>query len=298
VDQELLEALPDSVFILDREWRHTLVNEAAIAFARKSKQELLGRRLGDVFPGVESTGFYAAIETVMHGGSPQVFVDELRFEDGRRGWYELRILPVPEGVLCISRDVTLRIDAERALRASEEKLLGILDNMHDVVWSMSWPDLHLLYMTPSAEALYGRPVDAFVRDPFLWKNVTHPEDRESIDVALDSLREKGVAERKCRIVRPDGHEVWILDKSHLVRNERGEPVRVDGVASDISEVQILEGLLPICSHCKKIRDDDGYWHEVDHYITTNADVWFSHGLCQDCLEKLYPAFARDDDAKR
>lgn len=295
---ELLEALPDSVFILDREWRHVLVNEAASAFTRKNREELLGRRLGDVFPGVESTGFYAAIETVMQGGAPQVFVDEFRFEDGRRGWYELRILPVPEGVLCISRDVTLRVDAERALRASEEKLSGILDHMHDVVWSMSWPDLRLLYMTPSAEALYGRPVEAFMRDPSLWENVTHPEDRESIDAVLDSLREKGVAERKCRIVRPDGHEVWILDKSHLVRDERGEPIRVDGVASDISEVQILKGLLPICSYCKKIRDDDGYWHEVDQYITTNADVWFSHGLCNGCLERLYSAFAGDEGAER
>jgi DNA-binding NarL/FixJ family response regulator len=56
----------------------------------------------------------------------------------------------------------------------------------------------------------------------------------------------------------------------------------------LAEVKQLNGLLPICSHCKKIRDDKGYWHQVERYITAHTQATFSHGLCEDCLHTHYP----------
>ncbi len=53
------------------------------------------------------------------------------------------------------------------------------------------------------------------------------------------------------------------------------------------EVKILRGLLPICSSCKKIRDDKGYWNQIESFIQTHAHVTFSHGICPECLRKLY-----------
>ena len=53
----------------------------------------------------------------------------------------------------------------------------------------------------------------------------------------------------------------------------------------------LTGLLPICSGCKKIRDDDGYWNKVEAYISAHTDVRFSHGICPDCVRKHYPDLA-------
>lgn len=58
----------------------------------------------------------------------------------------------------------------------------------------------------------------------------------------------------------------------------------------LEHVQTLKGLIPICSHCKKIRDDRGYWHEVEVYVRDHSSAEFSHGLCGDCLEKLYPEY--------
>lgn len=57
------------------------------------------------------------------------------------------------------------------------------------------------------------------------------------------------------------------------------------------EVKRLSGLLPICSSCKKIRDDDGYWQEIESYLHTHSDTQFSHGICPECAKKLYPEFA-------
>lgn len=62
----------------------------------------------------------------------------------------------------------------------------------------------------------------------------------------------------------------------------------------LGNVKILQGLLPICSFCKKIRDDEGYWNQIESYISKNTDAEFSHGLCPACAEKHYPEFFRKD----
>ena len=59
----------------------------------------------------------------------------------------------------------------------------------------------------------------------------------------------------------------------------------------LSNIRQLKGLLPICSSCKKIRDDQGYWQRVDKYLTEHSGAEFSHSICPDCLKKLYPEHA-------
>jgi len=57
----------------------------------------------------------------------------------------------------------------------------------------------------------------------------------------------------------------------------------------LKEVKVLRGFFPICVHCKKIRDDQGYWHTIEAYIKTHSEADFSHGLCPGCLDKHFPA---------
>jgi hypothetical protein len=64
----------------------------------------------------------------------------------------------------------------------------------------------------------------------------------------------------------------------------------------LAEVKTLSGLLPICANCKKIRDDRGYWTQVESYIGRRAAVSFSHGICPDCLHDLYPEFVSEPGA--
>jgi hypothetical protein len=60
-----------------------------------------------------------------------------------------------------------------------------------------------------------------------------------------------------------------------------------------AEVNKLRDLLPICANCKKIRDSKGYWHQVEKYIADHTDATFSHGICQKCMEKLYPEYLKN-----
>ena len=61
----------------------------------------------------------------------------------------------------------------------------------------------------------------------------------------------------------------------------------------LAEVKQLSGLLPICASCKRVRDDTGYWNQIDVYIRSHADVQFSHGICPECMARLYPDVEAD-----
>ncbi len=58
----------------------------------------------------------------------------------------------------------------------------------------------------------------------------------------------------------------------------------------LSEIKKLRGILPICTNCKKIRDDKGYWNQIESYISAHSQAEFSHSICPDCAKKLYPEF--------
>jgi len=65
-------------------------------------------------------------------------------------------------------------------------------------------------------------------------------------------------------------------------------VREEELSETRSELKVLGGLLPICMSCKKIRDDQGYWTQLESYIHQHSEAKFSHGICPDCIEKLHP----------
>jgi PAS domain S-box-containing protein len=62
----------------------------------------------------------------------------------------------------------------------------------------------------------------------------------------------------------------------------------------IEEIKTLKGILPICASCKKIRNDKGYWEQIEAYISDHSDAEFSHSICPDCIKKLYPDFKMPD----
>lgn len=73
--------------------------------------------------------------------------------------------------------------------------------------------------------------------------------------------------------------------------------RVRELEEALSRVRVLQGLLPICSYCKKIRDDSNYWQRVEEYITQHTDAVFSHGICPDCYKQIAaPRLSKDDPA--
>ncbi|CCK79174.1 response regulator [Desulfobacula toluolica] len=77
-----------------------------------------------------------------------------------------------------------------------------------------------------------------------------------------------------------------LKKDLKNRNNHLEQINTK-LQSALDEIKTLKGILPICASCKKIRDDSGYWNQIEEYIQNHSEAEFSHGLCPECSEKLY-----------
>ena len=91
--------------------------------------------------------------------------------------------------------------------------------------------------------------------------------------------------------------IWLIGilailtcSARMQKKDNERSMIIAKLQKSLSEVKRLSGLLPICCSCKNIRDDKGYWNEVEKYMGEHADVQFTHGICPECARKLYPEF--------
>lgn len=89
------------------------------------------------------------------------------------------------------------------------------------------------------------------------------------------------------------HEEISRLMNELIATKRDLQRKTTELEDALSKVKLLSGYLPICASCKKIRDDKGYWQEVESYIDKHSEAKFSHGICPDCIQKLYPEIPGD-----
>lgn len=85
--------------------------------------------------------------------------------------------------------------------------------------------------------------------------------------------------------------IALLNSQNMDKRDQAEKNNerlIEELKESLANVKKLSGLLPICAHCKKIRDDKGYWKQIELYIHEHSEAKFSHGICQDCLKKHYP----------
>ena len=122
-----LESMMEGCQIIGYDWRYIYINTSAEKQNRRPTKELLGKIYMDMWPGVESTAVYVGLRQCMDKRIPQHLVTEFIFPDGSRGWFELSIEPVPDGIFILSSDITERKRAEQALLEREMKLAILLD---------------------------------------------------------------------------------------------------------------------------------------------------------------------------
>jgi PAS domain S-box-containing protein len=166
--------------------------------------------------------------------------------------------------------------------------------------------------SPQCQEVTGYAWRDYVNDKFLWLRMIFPEDRNSVLSQINDVSAgKTPPPLEHRIIHKDGSTRWIRNTMVPLYDDSGHMVSYYGVIEDITErkraeqdretlitelkqalakIKALSGLLPICSSCKKIRDDKGYWEQIEVYIRDHSDAEFSHSLCPECLKELYPDF--------
>lgn len=125
-----LNNLADGVFVLDRSWRYTFVNDAALPLVKPTREELLGNTIFDVFPGIENTTFFKAYKNTMETGQINNLEDTFPGPDGKKWYYQIRTSAVPEGVIVVARDITARRKAEEKLKESLSEKDVLLKEIH------------------------------------------------------------------------------------------------------------------------------------------------------------------------
>ncbi|MDR3570147.1 MAG: PAS domain-containing protein [Syntrophobacteraceae bacterium] len=149
-------------------------------------------------------------------------------------WFLLKANSFGNGLVMLHVDITKRILAEEALAAEERKFRLIAENSEDVFWISSPGAEKIIYVSPAYRQIWGRDQEELYRDPALFLNAVHPQDRDSIRVAL--TQRAGVPwSGQFRILRPDGAVRWIHYSRFPVGNSDGQPVFMAGIASDITE---------------------------------------------------------------
>lgn len=160
---------------------------------------------------------------------------------------------------------------------------------------------------PPCEAVTGYTPEEFERDAYLWINMVPQEDRHIVQEQAAALLAEGrVRVIEHRIMRKDGTLRWVSNTPVPQYDGHGRLIAYEGLIRDITErrliseeresliitlqkaldeIKTLKGILPICSYCKKIRDDKGYWNQLESYIQSHSAAEFSHSICEDCLRE-------------
>ena len=114
-------------------------------------------------------------------------------------------------------------------------LWTLIESLDMVFWLTDARAGRYLYMSPRVEQVYGRPVEAFLADISLWKQVVHPDDRALVERGVEELFEHGSADQEYRIVWPDGQVRWLRDRKALIRDARGQVIAIGGVGADVTD---------------------------------------------------------------
>ncbi|MEI7733239.1 MAG: PAS domain-containing protein [Verrucomicrobiota bacterium] len=194
-----------------------------------------------------------------------------------------------------------------------EQLQRLIGEIRDVVYSVDVETKHFNYLSPVFETMFGYAMEDVRamggRPEFLCQVIQHGKFEEQ-DQLLEDIK-AGKVVKKFRHVAwwrcKDGTQKCIEDQWTNI-HENTRLLSTAGVLRDITEQELLKqsrehliqelqdamvkiktlsGLLPICAACKKIRDDKGYWNQVESYFAKRSGVQFTHGLCPDCTAKYF-----------
>ncbi|MFC1523313.1 response regulator [Thermodesulfobacteriota bacterium] len=206
--------------------------------------------------------------------------------------FEMALDNMADGFLEMTADTSI-IYANRAaselLGVSEERLLS------SSLAEFFTPEQHQLIKNYIA-LLEDRIVEIGSDDPILLnENYLHiklvpfvDNNQKYVIVLINNISEQKRVELELRMHKDD------LEKAVRERTAALEEKNTE-LEEALSKVKLLSGFLPICASCKKIRDDKGYWNQIEVYIRKNSEARFSHGVCPACAKKLYSEYKLYDE---
>ncbi len=172
-------------------------------------------------------------------------------------------------------DAISLINMEGKILQCNKAMASLLDKpVHEVLGSTCWELVH-----NTSEPIEGCPFIR-MRETHRRETMRLPSGDRMLQVTVDP------------VLGEDGDLISIVhiisDITALNRAEEQQKNLISELQNALAEVKKLSGFLPICASCKKIRDDKGYWNQIENYIRDHSEADFSHGICPECAKNLYP----------
>jgi PAS domain S-box-containing protein len=279
------------------------VNRAAVDMMGYSEKILTSRSFADfIHPNDRNMVMQHYKRRINAEDVPPVYSFRVLKQDGSVRVVEINAAVIQwkgrPATLNFLNDITERKHAETALREKSEELDRYFTLSLDLL-CIANIDGHFIRLNPEWEKVLGYSLSELEGRLFL--DLVHPDDMESTLAAVSKLSaQQQVLSFENRYICKDGSYRWIEWRSHpqgeliyaaardITERKREEEERKRLIAElnkTLSHVKKLSGLLPICASCKKIRDDKGYWKQLEVYISEHSDALFSHSYCPECGEK-------------
>ena len=294
-------------------------NESGLKLLGYGRDELIGKNwFTTCLPRKDQVPVFNHYKKLMSGevAPDDYFENSILHKDGTErilGWNNaLTHNPAGEinGTFSSGEDISARRAAERRLRDAYE----IINKSPAVtfLWrnEEDWP---VDFVSENVLKLLGYTTAEFTSGSISYAKTIHPDDlarvgQEVAEFSTDA-RLTEFAHEPYRVICKDGQTKWLDDQTSARKDEDGTITHFQGIVIDITarkkaqedlekeknelqmalnKVKTLSGMLPICASCKKIRDDKGYWNQIESYVRDHSEAEFTHGICPECSDRLYP----------
>ena len=246
--RQIVDLVPHFIFAKDIDGKFLLVNRAIADVYGTTVEALLNHTDADFARSPEEVRHFREDDlAVLDSGHPKVTPEE-QITDTRGQVHLLHTTKIPftfsgsatPAILGVSVDITERVEAEAALRESEERFRQLTENIHEVFWMTSPDRERVLYISPGYEEIWGRTCESVYRNPASLIEAVHPDDRQQVLEYFDRQRRGESAFAEYRILRPDGTIGWIWDRAFPIRNAAGQVYRLAGIAEDVTTRKQVE----------------------------------------------------------
>jgi PAS domain S-box-containing protein len=281
-------------------------NKGAEKMYGYKREEILGHSIAVLLPPGKPDELPGIMKQLRRGRRVESYETTRVHKDGHLIDVSVTISPVKNkagkvvGASAVARDITKHKQAEAALRLSEERFRVALKGAPVVVFTQ---DLHLRY------TWINSPVLAWDRQDYIGKTdaeIVGGEDAARLTAIKQEVLRTGMGSRAEVSVAFEGVLHYFDLIVEPLRDAKRTLLGLICSATDITssknliarlqealdEVNLLKGLLSICASCKRIKDEHESWQPLESYIQAHSEAKFTHGLCPECLRKLYPDYYR------